>query len=187
MSALMAIRTVGNLKHLLKTEGISPETLGQATNISNMTLRRLIRRNASARIPSRYHVQLDFYEQRGSFPQPAVPTVGPAQYQTFRPLIRQIEKEGGQVKSLTALKTRIRKKLTDRKLSKMFSGHVKNFLDKATHSPSRKLRALSAGALLYFLNPFDLLPDAVIGVGYLDDFAVFSLITAIIASSAAKK
>lgn len=31
-------------------------------------------------------------------------------------------------------------------------------------------------ALIYFVNPADILPDAIIGLGYIDDFAVISVV-----------
>ena len=33
-----------------------------------------------------------------------------------------------------------------------------------------------AGAILYFLNPFDLVPDFILGVGFLDDASVAALV-----------
>ncbi len=33
-----------------------------------------------------------------------------------------------------------------------------------------------AGAILYFLNPLDLIPDMILGVGYLDDASVVALV-----------
>lgn len=33
-------------------------------------------------------------------------------------------------------------------------------------------KALIAGALLYFLSPFDLIPDIMVGIGYTDDAVV---------------
>lgn len=35
-----------------------------------------------------------------------------------------------------------------------------------------KVKAIIAGALGYFILPFDLIPDVAIGVGYVDDFSV---------------
>lgn len=36
--------------------------------------------------------------------------------------------------------------------------------------------ATFAGALLYFLNPFDLVPDFIFGIGFLDDATVAALV-----------
>ncbi|MBI3558033.1 MAG: DUF1232 domain-containing protein [Deltaproteobacteria bacterium] len=42
-------------------------------------------------------------------------------------------------------------------------------------------KAVCAGALLYLVNPLDLIPDAIPVIGYLDDFAVLSLAVAFLA------
>jgi len=34
----------------------------------------------------------------------------------------------------------------------------------------------AVAALIYFVNPADILPDAIIGLGYIDDFAVISVV-----------
>ncbi len=44
-----------------------------------------------------------------------------------------------------------------------------------THLPWRTLVALVA-ALLYFVNPFDLIPDTLLMMGYIDDIAVMNFV-----------
>jgi uncharacterized membrane protein YkvA (DUF1232 family) len=44
-----------------------------------------------------------------------------------------------------------------------------------TRVPWRTI-ALATGALLYFLNPLDLIPDALLVVGYLDDATVVTMV-----------
>jgi uncharacterized membrane protein YkvA (DUF1232 family) len=36
--------------------------------------------------------------------------------------------------------------------------------------------AMATGALVYFVNPFDAVPDALLGVGYLDDASVVAFV-----------
>jgi uncharacterized membrane protein YkvA (DUF1232 family) len=36
--------------------------------------------------------------------------------------------------------------------------------------------AMSTAALLYFVNPFDAIPDAILGFGYLDDASVLAFV-----------
>jgi uncharacterized membrane protein YkvA (DUF1232 family) len=177
----MAIRTVADLKRVMKDKGVSPERLGEATNISNMTLRRLLKKYPTARIPTRYQVQLDFYEMGSPAIAeiPGIPTGQATDYDKFQPLIKQLEEEGSKFKDVTSLKRSIRSKLADRKLHKTFFAQVSSLI-KATTETGRKSKALAVGALLYFINPFDLIPDAVVGIGYLDDFAVVSLVSALV-------
>ena len=39
-----------------------------------------------------------------------------------------------------------------------------------------KVKAILGVAILYLLSPFDLVPDWIIGLGFLDDFTVVSLL-----------
>ncbi|HOJ34041.1 MAG TPA: YkvA family protein [Candidatus Hydrogenedentes bacterium] len=48
-------------------------------------------------------------------------------------------------------------------------------------TPWRVIAAITA-ALLYFVNPFDIIPDVIPGVGYLDDVAVLGLCMRLIRS-----
>ena len=57
---------------------------------------------------------------------------------------------------------------------------LRTILDKTA---SRKNRAVAIGAILYFINPFDLIPDAAPVIGYLDDLAVLALTLGFIARS----
>ncbi len=41
-----------------------------------------------------------------------------------------------------------------------------------------KVKAILGFAILYLLSPFDLVPDWIIGLGFLDDFTVVSLLVA---------
>ncbi|MDE2313589.1 MAG: DUF1232 domain-containing protein [Elusimicrobia bacterium] len=36
-------------------------------------------------------------------------------------------------------------------------------------------KLVAYGALFYLITPFDLIPDTIPGIGYLDDFAILSL------------
>jgi len=38
--------------------------------------------------------------------------------------------------------------------------------------------ALAVGALAYFVNPFDAIPDMLLGIGYLDDASVLAMVAA---------
>ena len=50
---------------------------------------------------------------------------------------------------------------------------------KYTRVPWRTI-AMATGALVYFVNPLDLIPDAILVVGYLDDVAVISMVVSAI-------
>ena len=41
-----------------------------------------------------------------------------------------------------------------------------------------KVKAILAVAIMYLLSPFDLVPDWILGLGFLDDFTMVSLLVA---------
>jgi uncharacterized membrane protein YkvA (DUF1232 family) len=179
----MAIRTTRELKRYLEGQSLSPEAFARGTKISNMTIRRMLRHSPTWRIPEKYHLQLDHHER-------AVPETVSRKSEVvklndfsltgdFKTLMKDLEKSGRTAIDVDELSTDVKKKLSAGRMSSTFSSHVKFLLDTVSKQVSNtKSRALAAGALLYFINPFDLIPDALAGVGYLDDFAVLTLVCA---------
>ena len=53
---------------------------------------------------------------------------------------------------------------------------VKDYLDGSYREAPKRTVFAAAFALLYVLNPFDLIPDFIPGIGYLDDGAVVLLV-----------
>lgn len=60
------------------------------------------------------------------------------------------------------------------RLSRMMSAWAKGAY---TRIPWRTL-AMATGALLYFVNPLDAIPDFLLGLGYLDDASVLAMVVA---------
>lgn len=58
---------------------------------------------------------------------------------------------------------------------KLFFDMLKDWWNEKYHAPWFTIAGIIF-ALLYFINPFDLIPDFIPGVGYLDDAAVFSIV-----------
>ena len=156
------IRTVGQLKKYLLSSKLSPEALGLQVNISNMTIRRLLKRPANFPIPSKYQAQLDFSTQ------------GPVT--DFNILLDQLAVDGKNYKDTAKLKTDVKNKLLIPALGASLKNAALELLDclKNPKSPTAS-KAICIGALLYLVNPFDLIPDTIPIVGYLDDFAVLTL------------
>ncbi|MBC7692625.1 MAG: DUF1232 domain-containing protein [Methylotenera sp.] len=95
----------------------------------------------------------------------------------MRPFLLQIEKEGAAYSDWTHLRSELKKKWEDQNLGGSLRAAAKKLhtLITSNEIPAR-YRSLSVGALLYLINPVDLIPDVMPAVGYLDDFAVLSLV-----------
>ncbi|MCX7934393.1 MAG: DUF1232 domain-containing protein [Planctomycetota bacterium] len=48
------------------------------------------------------------------------------------------------------------------------------------------IKAIIVGALLYFISPFDIVPDFLPGVGYFDDIGVIALVANQVKNAIAK-
>jgi len=55
---------------------------------------------------------------------------------------------------------------------------LKDYRNKEYREVPWRVIAAAVFAILYFINPFDLIPDFIPGVGYIDDIAVIALIFA---------
>jgi hypothetical protein len=169
------MRTVGDLAAYLKQESLSPEELSSRVRISNMTLRRLLKRNPRSDLPEKYQCLL----AAGIGPAPS-----PALQKNFESLLSELEEAGRECPDVTALQQEAKGKLSVANLGGEFGRLIGDLARQATSAKSLRGRALAAGALLYFVNPFDAIPDALPGIGYLDDFAVLTLVAGIIAGGA---
>ena len=179
----MLIRTVGNLEEHLTKHELSPEKLAEKTKISNMTIRRILKKgrgSPNTKIPEKYHAQFDHYlsESCGTVvslnPEPT----------DFKLFLKKLEQDGEKVSDLKSLEKDLKNKLKDRKIGQTIRSHAKTMID-AVFSKNTPMRykAVCIGALLYLINPFDLIPDSIPVIGYLDDFAVLSLAVAYLATA----
>lgn len=183
MKPAAQIRTISQLKTLLREREISPEKLAKELKISNMTIRRLLMKDDDAILPEKYHAQFDRMlpadRTGGSAPQalPEVEIDENAMGLDMRPFLLQIEKEGAAYSDWTHLRSELKKKWEDQNLGGSLRAAAKKLhtLITSNEIPAR-YRSLSVGALLYLINPVDLIPDVMPAVGYLDDFAVLSLV-----------
>ena len=173
----MKIRTVAQLKSYLKTKELSPERFADQVNISNMTIRRLLKKSPTTKLPSKYYPALDSSTDESSLKE----------WQNiendFSPLLKQLEQDGQSFENANQLKIDLEEKVKDVNVGEALKEKVKYLWDIAfgKNVPVRQ-RALSIGALLYFVNPLDLIPDATPIFGYVDDFAIMTLaITCIVA------
>ena len=182
----MTIRTVNELKDYLDKQRMSPETIASQLGISNMTVRRFLRRKPAALIPAKYHVYFDCFEKECHCREGEVLNCGKLASEDFGPLLHDLEIQGSDGID-TNLNRDIATKLNHAQVNKSLRIQVPYLLKTLKTEPPARLKALAVGALLYFINPFDLIPDASPIVGYLDDCAVLALVISVITAAQEKK
>jgi uncharacterized membrane protein YkvA (DUF1232 family) len=170
----MRISTTHELSAYLASTGESPEQLARRTQMSNMTIRRLLKRKPESLIPAKYQVQL-------------MQASAPVQTQDFSHLMDDLLASGAKVDDLKQLRADLEHKLEDPNITADLRDKVRTVAAHAFSRTSLKSKALCLGALLYLINPFDLIPDTLGPIGYLDDFAVLTLVCDTIARQAGSK
>ena len=181
----MNVRSVGQLRAALKKSELSPEAAAPELKVSNMTIRRWLDKSDSMAIPEKYHPHLDrLFGSQAIAAKAARPLPLCTE---FSPLIRELEASGKDFNGLSKLKVDLKKKLSGVSIGQGLRSLVEPVLKGAiAKKTSVRSRAIMVGALLYFLNPFDLIPDATPVVGFLDDLAVLSLAAGIAAKESSK-
>ena len=182
------IRTIQDLKAHLLVQNISPEFFAKRSGLSHMTIRRWLRRKPSQIIHAKYYSLLDACLKAGDEAQ------GPCQAQLghlsealskgeegFSSVISYLEQTAKEAKSISHIRQEIRSKMAHSKFDQILKQNIKKLWALATNQGvSNRQRLIAVGALLYFLNPLDLVPDTIPGIGYLDDLAVMVIALGII-------
>ena len=168
------MKTVAELKNYLEKNGLSPEELSSQVNISNMTLRRLLQKTPQTFIPEKYRLQLA---------QLAYPSLS-----NVSDMVDYLNDTGETItgKKIDQVKADLDEKLKTAPVDSNFKEKLKSLGHDAFSSKNRKIQAIAIGALLYFINPFDLIPDFT-PLGYVDDIGVVTIaIAAIVKIKAAE-
>lgn len=182
--------TIGELRAFMEARNLSAEQVARDTRISNMTIRRLLKHDPKTSVPPKYELQIRTL-LRGA-PEIARPEawLGLPELQSadFGSLLTEIEHSGENCKDVAQLEKDAKSKLSDPNVGRLLKENVQKLI-RAVRSKKlgMKERAAALGALIYFVNPFDLIPDAVPGVGYIDDFAILVLVVALIAKATEKR
>ncbi len=182
------IRTIGDLKHYMETYALSPEMLARKISLSNMTIRRMLERKPGTEISEKYWPLFD--QLLASEPEATDSYLGQAPtnlFADFDSLTQDLEKAGMEEQDIERVEENVHSKMEDEPIGNGLKSSIKVLL-KTLSAPKIPMssRAIAVGALLYFLNPMDLIPDALPGVGYLDDLSVASVaISAIVKKSKA--
>lgn len=155
-------RTVLDVKRHLEENGISPETLAKEIGISNMTIRRLLEKGDKEILPEKYSMQFE----RVLFGKSAFNNAS-----VFDDLISSGKKH----KSASELKKKLSEKMNETKLDELFLNNIKMLSKQAFSKKELKYSALAMGALIYFINPMDLVPDFLGPMGLVDDFGILAM------------
>lgn len=180
-----ALKRVGDLRRMLDARGWSPEELAQHVPVSNMTWRRLLSRQDSDALPAKYQALLARLESPAAADAAASaqdePALDPVQVvlsgmgQTQAGVLSSMEADGAAVAAPREVLAQSTKRFRDR----LVPTHVREMVaDLRARWPQlgRAGQALVVGGLAYFLNPFDLIADSVLTVGFIDDLGVLTLI-----------
>ncbi len=191
MNSHSTIHTVGELQEYILRNRLSPESLAETVNISNMTIRRLLKKPSDTPLPPRYHLALEVHQASHLMTKHFQSATDIQDTESnFHTLMDEIELRGRKTNDPTHVQQACSKLLQENKefnfcnpikapiviiLNSLLSGKLE-----------LKLNLLALGSLAYLLDPFDYIPDAFLGVGLLDDYSVLSLIAALVAPSVTK-
>lgn len=180
----MRIETVGQLRQYLEEKNLSPETLALKVPVSNMTWRRLLRKPDRTPIPEKY---ADLLEQSLS-PPAAAQELDPKKLVcsgfggTEAEVIDRVLREGNSASDPKILEKEVSQKMRITRMPEELNRLLRELIRQLSSRPSPAQMGLILGGLAYFLNPFDLIADAVIGIGLIDDLGILTLIAAKLSS-----
>jgi uncharacterized membrane protein YkvA (DUF1232 family) len=172
--------TVGELRAFLRSRAWSPEQLAAQVGVSNMTWRRLLARRDAQRVPDKYRAVLERHFAPPAAPSAAeldpVAVVLSGAGATKSAVLSGIRAEGAAVAEVEPLVRDVEAKARKtRRLPARLSELVVRLIEQVPKA-SNAAKALILGGLLYFLNPLDLVADAILGIGFVDDLGVLVLI-----------
>jgi uncharacterized membrane protein YkvA (DUF1232 family) len=171
------LNTVKDLENYLSSRNLSPEVFAKEIKLSHMTIRRWLKKPASFPIPVKYKPIMESYlnQETGNSSSLASATAA-LQGFNLTELMDSVEETGRNYQDDGTLEGQLSDKLKGERFDKLMVQYVKKLFKAAVSKDTPlKTRAICVGALLYFINPIDLIPDHIPVVGYLDDFVVLSV------------
>lgn len=174
--------TSGLLASRMKDLQLSPEALALLAPVSNMTIRRLLRQPSKTPVPPKYCTHLVPILMSASLVSSSKTPTG-----DIYEVVDHLHLDGENVQDLKGLKSGLKAKLNEVGTDlKTLASHLWEYASARKTKQTILSRSIAIGAILYFINPFDLIPDSIPVFGYLDDFAVMTLALAQIRKLAAK-
>lgn len=195
---------ISQISKISKDTGLSPEKLAVYFQVSNMTLRRWLKKGGTARVPSQYDTNIyqgilamvkdgvidkehECVKEAYEFSQVLFANNS---FMMMDLQAAQFENRGNDEDGLMDLCLRLGQR-DDSLAYVQRNEHTLQDIEKKSPTIREKVSALwsvlkdnelqktskyvAVGALFYLAFPFDFIPDSVPGVGLLDDFAILSI------------
>lgn len=165
---------IGDLRSYMKKNRFSPEFVSRQIPLSNMTIRRLLRLTDSKVIPDKYQVHISQLLVRDS-KHSAAKATAESQDLASQDMIAKLIIDAEKNENTEKVKSDLEKKIKKESFQSTILNFIKALRKYAFMKGHSKEKLIALGALLYFINPFDIVPDALPGIGYIDDIGVMSL------------
>lgn len=179
----MLIRTVKDLKSYLAEAKVSPEEFAPRVQLSHMTIRRLLRESDKKEVPAKYHANFDAVTEPRVAENPAGNYL-PGDAQDFSTLLTELEAKGKSVKDVKVVGEDLKKKLRLSQVGQGLRTRLETLFSAVKSKGTKpKFRLLALGAILYFVDPLDIVPDVLPAIGFIDDFSVISLVLGLMVTS----
>jgi uncharacterized membrane protein YkvA (DUF1232 family) len=166
---------VGDLRSYMKRTHSSAEVISRKIPLSNMTIRRLLQLSDTKPIPEKYQLHIASLLQAESATATTTAQTAAQTFVSGTDMITQLIHDGKSAADSEKIKIDLEKKVKKESLPETILSSIKTLKDYAFSKASSRKKWIALGALIYFINPFDLIPDALPIVGYLDDIGVMTL------------
>lgn len=182
------IKTVQDLKQFLEKKRLSPEAFSKITNVSHMTWRRLLNAPSHSLIKDKYKAIIihsfpsDFVDKITQFELGSAASLDPEEIvktgmnQNSLGIERKLAQDGEHVASLSVILSQSKHKLEHLVNHSQMSRMIKELFKHLRSSHSHFHKTMIVGALVYFVNPFDLIADSIMPLGLIDDLGVISIV-----------
>ena len=157
---------IGDLRSYMKKNSLSPEFVSRQIPLSKMTIRRLLRLADSKVSPDKYQVHISQLFVKDS------------KHSASQDMISQLITDAENTENadkVKSVKIDLEKKIKKESFQSTILNFIKTLRKHAFMKGHSKEKLIALGALLYFINPFDIVPDALPGIGYIDDIGVMSI------------
>lgn len=172
----MTLQTVGDLRTFLVDQGWSCEKLAEKVPVSNMTWRRLLKQPDPTQLPEKYRQMLE----------PLTGDATPTSIDEIRLVLTGMQKTQAEIVDTLSAdgetigdSKKVFRQAQNRARATLVPARLKGFVREVTEAFStlgHTGKVLVLGGLVYFINPFDLIADPIVGLGFLDDVGIFAVI-----------